>query len=924
MITLHHEGTFLVNGAPCVNGPVPPEEGRRRTMAWSILQTHNLSDNPEALKIRFDAMVSHDITYVGIIQQARASGMRAFPLPYALTNCHNSLCAVGGTINEDDHVFGLSAAKKYGGIYVPANQSVIHSYAREQLAGCGRMILGSDSHTRYGALGTMAVGEGGPELAKQLLKNTWDVPYPKVVLVYLTGAPRRGVGPHDVAIALVKATFERGFVNNCVLEFAGPGIAGLPIDFRNGIDVMTTETTCLSSIWETDGETRGFYDAHSRSAEYRELRPGDGAWYERYIEVDLSRIEPMIALPFHPSNAWTIREFLENAPELLAGVEADAGQRFPKADIDLTRKIRDGGVWADQGVIAGCAGGLFDNITEAADILRGGSCGDGYFSLDVYPTSVPVSLELTRIGASADLLQSGAVLKPSFCGPCFGAGDVPAHNGLSLRHTTRNFPNREGSKPGEGQFAAVCLMDARSIAATALHGGRITPATEVDYAPVRHPYHFDAGVYEKRVYNGWGRPQPEEELILGPNITDWPKVEPLADNLLVELAAVLRDGVTTTDELIPSGETSSFRSNPLRLAEFTLSRREPEYVARAKAAAEIEARRLAGEIPEKLQSLLGRAFQIPFDHPAARAAAELPPIDVELAAKLHRWGFTSKNTQFGSCIFANKPGDGSAREQAASCQKVLGGLANICYEFATKRYRSNCINWGILPFTLDEGTDFPYEVGDCVLVPSVREAIHRGKKDIPAKVLRSDGSVEDILLHVGDLTKKEREILLDGCLMNYYARRSPDRLRILPADAGREEILDLLEDWTELLAEEKYAEALNSFLVDSSEVDWTPELLESCVYGYGCGGGTREETVKDFGTADYKVTSLRNSPQREEIRRRIDISSDYGWMGEDDLAMIHYDGVPLNGEPSDLTARFFLRKLDEKTATLAFIDLHVM
>ncbi len=742
MITLHDGGVFLSEGALHAAAPISPGEGRQRTLAWNILQAHSVSGDLERLRIRFDAMVSHDITYVGIIQQARASGMREFPMPYALTNCHNSLCAVGGTINEDDHVFGLSAARKYGGIYVPANQSVIHSYAREQLAGCGRMILGSDSHTRYGALGTMAVGEGGPELAKQLLKNTWDVPYPKVVLVYLTGTPKRGVGPHDVAIALVKATFESGFVNNCVLEFAGPGIAGLPIDFRNGLDVMTTETTCLSSIWETDRETKGFYETHGRPEEYRELHPSDFAWYDKYIEVDLSRIEPMIALPFHPSNAWTIREFLAGAPDILSAVEADARKRYPKAKVNLLQKVRDGGVWADQGVIAGCAGGLFDNITEAADILRGGSCGAGYFALDVYPTSVPVSLELTKIGAAADLLQSGAVIKPSFCGPCFGAGDVPAHNGLSLRHTTRNFPNREGSKPGEGQFAAVCLMDARSIAATARNGGKITPATETDYEPVRHSYRFDTGVYEKRVYNGFGKPRPEEELILGPNITDWPNVQPLAENLLIELAAVLRDPVTTTDELIPSGETSSYRSNPLRLAEFTLSRREPAYVGRAKAAAEIESRRLAGGIPEKLLALLKRA------------------------------GGKAEETQFGSCIFASRPGDGSAREQAASCQKVLGGLANICYGFATKRYRSNCINWGILPFTLDEGTPFPYEAGDCVFVPDIRNAVQAGREDISAKVLKADGGEADITLHIRGLTAEEREIILDGCLMNYYAKRA--------------------------------------------------------------------------------------------------------------------------------------------------------
>ena len=744
MITLHDNGVFLANGVPCGSAPISPDEGRRQTMAWNILQAHNVSGDPDHLKIHFDAMLSHDITYVGIIQQARASGMKEFPIPYALTNCHNSLCAVGGTINEDDHVFGLSAAKKYGGIYVPANQSVIHSYGREQMAKCGAMILGSDSHTRYGALGTMAVGEGGPELAKQLLKNTWDVNYPKVVLVYLTGAPRKGVGPHDVAIALVKATFASGFVNNCVLEFAGPGIAGLPIDFRNGIDVMTTETTCLSSIWETDSVTEGFYKTHQRAEDYKELHPGQYAYYDKYIEIDLSKVESMIALPFHPSNAWTIHEFLENAEDILSKVEADAQARYPKAKVQLTNKIHDGGVWADQGVIAGCAGGLFDNIDEAADILRGGSCGNGYFTLDVYPTSVPVCLELTKIGATAALLEAGAVIKPSFCGPCFGAGDVPANNGLSLRHTTRNFPNREGSKPAEGQFAGVCLMDARSIAATARNGGRITAATDIGYEAVHHEYHFDKGVYDRRLYYGFGKADPSVELIMGPNITDWPKMNPLAENLLVELAAVLHDPVTTTDELIPSGETSSYRSNPLRLAEFTLSRREPAYVGRAEAAAETEAERLAGKAPEKLKSLLDKVGDA----------------DALLGT-----------TQFGSCVFANKPGDGSAREQAASCQKVLGGFANICYEFATKRYRSNCINWGILPFTLDKDTPFDYQPGDCVFVPGIRRAIEEDVEDIPAKVIRSDGGVENILLHVKGLTEDEKQIILDGCLMNYYAKR---------------------------------------------------------------------------------------------------------------------------------------------------------
>ena len=747
MIQCFDKGVFLENGQLTETAPVPAARARENTMAWQILQAHNVSGDPERLQVRFDAMVSHDITYVGIIQQARASGMKEFPLPYALTNCHNSLCAVGGTINEDDHMFGLSAAKKYGGIYVPANQSVIHSYAREELAGCGKMILGSDSHTRYGALGTMAVGEGGPELAKQLLKNTWDVPMPKVVLVYLTGTPKKGVGPHDVAIALVKATFETGFVNNCVLEFCGPGIRDLPIDYRNGIAVMTTETTCLSSIWETDQVTEGFFRTHGRPGDYKPLHPGEVAWYDKYITIELDKVEPMIALPFHPSNAYTIQEFLANAEEILKGVEEDARRRFPKADPHLTDKIHDGGVWADQGVIAGCAGGLFDNIAEAADILRGKFTGSGAFSFDVYPTSVPVSLELMKLGATADLLESGAIIKPSFCGPCFGAGDVPANNGLSLRHTTRNFPNREGSKPGEGQFAGVCLMDARSIAATAANGGRITPATDLDYTPVHHEYHFDDTVYKNRVYYGFGKADPSVELQMGPNITDWPKMYQLSENLLVELAAVIHDPVTTTDELIPSGETSSYRSNPLRLAEFTLSRRVPEYVDRSKAVARQETARREGTLSEHLRQVLSQVGD------ADRLA---------------------ESTQFGSCVFANKPGDGSAREQAASCQKVLGGFANICYQFATKRYRSNCINWGILPFTLDEGTPFDYESGDCVFVPHIRQAVEQGREDIPAKVICRDGSVHDLLLHIKGLTADEKEIILDGCLMNYYAARNKE------------------------------------------------------------------------------------------------------------------------------------------------------
>ena len=745
MVKLTDHGVFLEGGKVVETSSVPASEARKNTIAYSILNSHNVASGEDGMRIKFDALVSHDITYVGIIQTARASGMTEFPIPYAMTNCHNSLCAVGGTINEDDHVFGLSAAKKYGGIYVPANQSVIHSYAREELAGCGKMILGSDSHTRYGALGTMGVGEGGPELVKQLLKNTYDIKTPEVVLVYLTGAPKKGIGPHDVAIALVGATFKNGFVKNKVLEFVGPGVKNLSIDFRNGIDVMTTETTCLSSIWETDEVTEQHYIAHGRPEDYKRLYPNGVAYYDAMVEIDLSAMESMIALPFHPSNAYTIHEFVENADEILAGVEEEARKKFGKCNLDLRSKVNGKTVMADQGIIAGCAGGMFDSIDEAAAILRDESCGNGYFSLSVYPTSVPVSLELTKIGVTADLLSAGAVIKPSFCGPCFGAGDVPANNGLSLRHTTRNFPNREGSKPGEGQLAGVALMDARSIAATARNGGVITAATDVDYDYTPHEYHFDSSVYKKRVYYGYGKADPSVELILGPNITDWPAQYELSDNLLVKLAAVIRDPVTTTDELIPSGETSSYRSNPLRLSEFALSRRVPEYVGRSKAVAAVEAARRSGESVDELMSVLSMVGD----------ANEL-----------------IKNTQFGSCVFANKPGDGSAREQAASCQKVLGGFANICYEFATKRYRSNCINWGIMPFTLPEGAEFPYNDGDYVYVEGIRAAIAAGKEEFAAKVITASGDVKDITLYVKGLTDDEREIILDGCLMNYYRNHS--------------------------------------------------------------------------------------------------------------------------------------------------------
>ncbi len=741
MLKLHNNKVYMVNGVPCESCSTPENQARKGTIAYKVLMAHNSSDNDKKLNITFDALVSHDITYVGIIQSARVGGLKEFPVPYALTNCHNSLCAVGGTINEDDHVFGLSAAKRYGGIYVPANQSVIHSYAREELTKCGGMILGSDSHTRYGALGTMGVGEGGPELVKQLLKRTYDIDMPGVVLIYVTGTPKKGIGPHDVALAIIKASFANGFVKNKVMEFVGPGIANLSADFRNGIDVMTTETTCLSSIWQTDDEIKKFYAIHGREEQYKELKPDDVACYDGMIELDLSKIESMIALPFHPSNVYTIHEFNERAEELLAKVEDEAKEKFKKANLKLTDKVTDKGVMADQGVIAGCAGGLFDNIDEAAQILDGKSTGCGYFSLNVYPTSVPVSLCLTRQGATEKLLETGAVIKPSFCGPCFGAGDVPSNNGLSLRHTTRNFPNREGSKPGEGQLSCVALMDARSIAATAANGGIITAATDIDYDYEKHDYTFDKRVYENRLYYGFGKADPSQELIMGPNITDWPNIYPLAENMLVKLAAVIKDPVTTTDELIPSGETSSYRSNPLRLAEFTLSRRVPEYVGRSKAVAANESKRIAGE-----------------DVPEIMAALDKVGNGAELI----------KNTQYGSCVYANKPGDGSAREQAASCQKVIGGFANICREFATKRYRSNCINWGILPFTLPEGKEFDYAVDDYVFIPDVRRKIAEGDEIFAAKVITAEG-VKDIELCIKGLTEDEKKIILAGCLMNFYA-----------------------------------------------------------------------------------------------------------------------------------------------------------
>ncbi|MDE5664259.1 MAG: hydratase [Muribaculaceae bacterium] len=747
MIEVIDKGVYLLDGekfATDTTGLPAPAEAREATITYGILRAHDVDGSKgDAMRIKFDAMMSHDITYVGIIQTARASGLEKFPIPYAMTNCHNSLCAVGGTINEDDHVFGLSAAKKYGGIYVPANQAVIHQYAREMMVKCGNMILGSDSHTRYGSLGNMGVGEGGGELVKQLLNNTWDIKAPEVVLVWLEGAPRKGIGPHDVAISLVKAVFDSGFVKNKVLEFAGPGVKNLPIDFRNGIDIMTTETTCLSSIWVTDDEVRHHYEIHQRPEDYRELRPGKVAYYDGMIRIDLSKQEAMIALPFHPSNAYTIHELQADPERILREVEEDARKRFgDKIEIDLVGKVRDGKVYADQGIIAGCSGGTYDNLAEAASILKDQSVGNDYFTISAYPQSTPVYMATTRDGIATELLEAGVVIKPAFCGPCFGAGDVPANNGLSIRHTTRNFPNREGSKPGQGQISLVALMDARSIAATAANGGVITAATDVEYTNEHKPYEYDPKIYERRVFQGFKKENLDEELRYGPNIKDWPKMYPMQENMLLELAAVIHDPVTTTDELIPSGETSSYRSNPLKLSEFALSRRVPEYVGLCKRIQKEDLERREGNCPAKV---------------------------VEVLAKV---GAKAADTSFGSCVFANRPGDGSAREQAASCQKVLGGDANICYEYATKRYRSNCINWGIVPFTIDKDVEFDYQPGDYIFVPGLREAILGGKEEAMAKGIKADGTVTDIKLHFSPLTKDERQILADGCLMNYYAAQN--------------------------------------------------------------------------------------------------------------------------------------------------------
>ena len=760
MVKLYNEGVYLRGGkevipeseAAAAGIEAAPADAKRGTIAYSILQAHNTSGDPDMLKVRFDAMASHDITFVGIIQTARASGMTEFPLPYVLTNCHNSLCAVGGTINEDDHVFGLSAAKRYGGIFVPPHIAVIHSFMRENFAGCGKMILGSDSHTRYGALGTMAIGEGGGELAKQLLKDTYDVAYPGVVAIYLTGAPRPGVGPHDVALAIIRAVFKSGYVKNKVMEFVGPGIASMTTDYRNGVDVMTTETTCLSSIWATDEDTCAFLTEHGREGDYRELKPADVAYYDGCVEVDLSEVKPMIALPFHPSNGFTIDELNENLEDILHEVELEAAKvGGGKAGLTLLDKVKDGKLHVQQGVIAGCSGGNYGNVVQAARALKGKSTGCGEFSLAVYPTSQPVELELARRGYLYDLMEAGAIVRTAFCGPCFGAGDTPANNGLSIRHTTRNFPNREGSKPGNGQLAAVALMDARSIAATAAAGGVLTPATDLpdETWDESCEYRFDAAPYQKRVYWGYGKADANEPLVEGPNIKPWPAMEPLADNILLKVCSKIMDPVTTTDELIPSGETSSFRSNPLGLAEFTLSRRDPDYVGRSKAVDAVEKRRVAGEDLTAADPALAAVF-------GALAAAG---VEADSAA-----------TEYGSMIYAVKPGDGSAREQAASCQRVIGGLANIVSEYATKRYRSNVMNWGMVPFQL---TGEPcFEVGDYVYVPGIRAALDGELADIAAWVVRADGSVEQVKLAIADMTPEERAIVKAGCLINYNREKN--------------------------------------------------------------------------------------------------------------------------------------------------------
>ena len=759
MIQLYDGGAYVLNGTEIIAdtaegasilagklGNVPEkEEAKKQTIAYGILKAHNTSDNMDKLKIRFDKLTSHDITFVGIIQTARASGLEKFPMPYVLTNCHNSLCAVGGTINEDDHMFGLTCAKKYGGMYVPPHQAVIHQFAREMLAGGGKMILGSDSHTRYGALGTMAMGEGGPELVKQLLNQTYDISMPGVVGVYLTGSPMKGVGPQDVALAIIKAVFECGYVNNKVMEFIGDGVANLSADFRIGVDVMTTETTCLSSIWRTDEKIQEFYEIHGRAGDYKELNPGPAAYYDGMIVVNLSEIKPMIAMPFHPSNAYTIEELNANLDDILADCEARGRVSLgDQVHFSLRDKVRNGKLYVDQGIIAGCAGGGFENICAAADILKGRSIGADEFTLSVYPASMPVYMELIKNGSAAMLMETGAVLKTAFCGPCFGAGDTPSNNGFSIRHSTRNFPNREGSKLQNGQIASVALMDARSIAATAANKGYLTAATDLDVEFRNPKYFFDKKIYENRVFDSKGVADPSVEIHFGPNIKDWPAMSALPEYLVLKVVSEIHDPVTTTDELIPSGETSSYRSNPLGLAEFTLSRKDPEYVGRAK------------EI-QKAQKAI-EAGNCPLD--------VVPELKTVMDAVHTRYPEAGKgNLGVGSTIFAVKPGDGSAREQAASCQKVLGGWANIANSYATKRYRSNLINWGMLPFLIDEG-ELPFKNGDYLFVPHITEAVKNGAKEVEAYVVEGN-ALKPFTLKLGEMTAEEREIILKGCLINY-------------------------------------------------------------------------------------------------------------------------------------------------------------
>ena len=758
MVKLYNGGAYLINGNTLIEEndikkletftgkDINKEEAVKGSIAYNILKAHNTSGNMDKLRLKFDAMASHDITFVGIIQTAKASGMEKFPLPYVLTNCHNSLCAVGGTINEDDHMFGLSAAKKYGGIYVPPHIAVIHQYMREAFAGCGKMILGSDSHTRYGALGTMAIGEGGGELVKQLLEDTYDVNRPQVIAVYLTGAPNKGVGPQDIALAIIGAVFKNGYVKNKIMEFVGPGIASMTTDYRNGVDVMTTETTCLSSVWETDEDTKKYLTVHGRASEYKQLKPADRTYYDGVVYVDLSTIKPMIALPFHPSNVYEIDTLNENLEDLLHEVELEAvkiGKEAGKG-LKLVDKITDGKLRVSQGIIAGCAGGTYSNVMEAAHILKGHSTGFDEFNLNVYPSSQPVFIETTRNGAVADLMESGVVVKTAFCGPCFGAGDTPANNGLSIRHTTRNFPNREGSKPGSGQMSAVALMDARSVAATARNKGILTPATEFADDYTVPEYRYDDTIYKNRVYNGFGNANKDSELIYGPNIKDWPQMTALTDNILLKVCSKILDEVTTTDELIPSGETSSYRSNPLGLAEFTLSRRDPEYVGRSKQVDIIEKARRNGEDILKDNTELANVFD------------KIRTID----------GFSNivaNDTEIGSMIYAKKPGDGSAREQAASCQRVIGGLANIAKEYATKRYRSNVINWGMLPFLLDDKPDF--EVGDYIFVPNIKSHLRGDMSKIPAYIIGDN--IKEISLTIAEMTDAEKSIVEAGSLINY-------------------------------------------------------------------------------------------------------------------------------------------------------------